>query len=79
MHNDCFWNFPHHCKYDVLDEKRHAHLLVGALKDRCTRLDRVDRNTFILYGDDEAVLIKPKSLVVRIALELYGAFISNIR
>lgn len=75
MAENSFWQFPHCAKYDEIKEERHAHLLVGALSDRETNIEKVDRDTFSLYGKDEALLIRPVSFVVRIGLELYRAFL----
>ena len=70
-----FWNFPKSCKYDVLTEERHVHLIHGALCDSNTSIEKVNRD-FLAYGDEEALLIKePKSPPLRLALQLYTALV----
>ncbi len=70
-----FWNFPKSCKYDVLTEERHVHLIHGALCDPQTKLEKVDHD-FLMYGDEEALLVKkPNSAPLRLALHLYSALV----
>lgn len=76
MNTDSFWDFPHSAKYDEIREDRHMHLLWGALADPLTGIDKVDRETYILFGENEALLIRPKSLSVWVGLELYRAFLA---
>lgn len=77
--NTSFWNFPKSCKYDVLTEERHVHLIHGALCDSNTSIEKVNRD-FLAYGDEEALLIKePKSPPLRLALSLYHALCCVLR
>lgn len=72
-----FWNFPKSCKYDVLVEERHIHLIHGALCDPQTRIENLENHDFLVYGDEEALLIKkPTSAPLRLALYLYSALLS---
>lgn len=76
---DCFWQFDPATKWNVLKEPRHHHLIIAALEDRCTGIERVDRHTYMVYGEEEALLLRPTTLVMRIALELYAAFLRHVQ
>ncbi len=71
-----FWKFKPSDKYDRITEGRHDHLYYGALSDCETGIDKIDRNTFILFGREEALYMKPKGIIYRLGLELLGAFLS---
>lgn len=75
---DSFWNFPSCSKYDVLEESRHLHLITGALSDPLTGVELVDNKDAVLYGPEEALLVRAKSFSLKIGLCLYGAFTSLI-
>jgi hypothetical protein len=68
-----FWNLPHSSKLDELTEKRHQHVILEALRDEETKIVKVDRNAYTLYGDKEALLVRPQSLVMRLTMILYSA------
>lgn len=70
---DCgFWNLSHCSKLDELTERRHAGVIVGALRDADTKVQRVDRGTYTLYGPKEALLLRPESPALSIAMTLYS-------
>lgn len=72
-----FWKtLPAWSKLDELDEERHAHHLQNALSDPSTQIDKTERNTYILYGEDQALLLRPVNKVIKWGIELYVAFIS---
>ena len=73
-----FWNFNPWDKYDELIEGRHDHLFCAALSDEETGVEKVDSHTYILFGRVEALLMRPTSLVCRLGLDLYEAFVSLI-
>lgn len=73
-----FWDFEQCCKYDVLTEDRHMHLISAAMRDPYTGTERLNRRDFILYGPDQALLVRTTSVVVNISLYLYDAFLSII-
>lgn len=70
-----FWDFERWSKIDVLSEPQHRNLICKALKDNCTGVEQADRTNFILYGPQEALLVKPATFSVRIGLFLYEAFL----
>ena len=77
MDNKVFWRkIPRFAKYDVLRDEDHLHLILAALHDPETGIERVDKKTFILYGTTEALLYRPVKLVWKLGIELYAAFIS---
>jgi len=75
---DSFWNFPMSCKYDVLEEQKHLHLIVGALADPLTGTEIVNNKDVVLYGPEEALLVRAKSFSLRIGICLYSAFIGIV-
>lgn len=66
-----FWDLPHSSKMNELREGRHDHLIDAAFNDSQTWVARVDNTTFMLYGPDEALLLRPQSLFLRVGCELY--------
>jgi hypothetical protein len=66
-----FWDFDECSKRDVLSETKHLPLILGALNDRETRIDSVDPGTFILYGEEQALLISPQNVVLRTTIIIY--------
>lgn len=60
-------------KWDKLKLPDHQRLLTGALHDPETGIEEVDRYTYILYGEEEALLLVTKIPVIKIALRLYRA------
>ncbi len=69
-----FWDFPSSSKIDVLDEKHHAPLIAGALMDAETQIDTIE-DGFILYGEEEALLFRPRTLVMWFPVELLRIFL----
>lgn len=67
-----FWNLPHCCKYSELKEGRHNHLIAAVLQDSETNVERVDGGTFLVYGPEEGLLLRPKSFYLRIGCELFA-------
>jgi len=68
-----FWNLKAASKLDQLCEGRFNHndVILACLSDSETRIERVDRITYTLYGDEEALLVQPISLHFRIGLFVY--------
>ena len=75
---DSFWDFPRYCKYDELNEVKHAYLWKRALRDPETGIERINKD-YILYGREEALLLRPKMLVMRVGLDLYDKMLSMFR
>ena len=71
-----FWDFPACSKIDVLDERKHSHLILAALRDNVTEAEAVDRTTYTIYGSNEALLVQTVSMPLRVALLVYGRVIS---
>ena len=72
--SDEFWSkLPSCSKLDVLDERRHNRVIVSILKDPSTDIEQVNRTDYSLYGREEAVLIQPKALALRIGLIVFMA------
>ena len=67
---DSFWDFPHSSKLDVLREDRHAGIICKALADPVTAIEQ-DNSDWILYGNEEALLVQPSSCYLRIVLLWY--------
>lgn len=73
-----FWNFQPHEKWDEVIEGRHDHLYYGALSDSQTNVERVGRDTYIIYGPVEALLMRPVGFIYRTGLDLLEAFVGLI-
>lgn len=73
MNRDRFWDFPQSAKWDQLDEHnpRHAKLIINALEDTETGVECIDRETYSMYGEEEALLVRPKSVLLFICLDIY--------
>lgn len=71
-----FWCFDDDCKRDVLNEHRHMLVIVDALCDKETCIELVDAGTFILYGEEQALLLSPKNVVLRLTMFVYNAICS---
>ena len=70
---DSWWTeLPQCCKYDELKEGRHNHLIAAVLRDPLTNVERVDSETFLVYGPDEGLLLRPQSLYLRLGCELFA-------
>lgn len=70
-----FWQFNPWEKWDEIKEGRHDHLYYGALADRETGIEKIDHNTYILYGTVEALLMRPSRKIFILGLELLNAFL----
>lgn len=73
---DCgFWNLPHCSKLDELTERRHAGVIVSALRDADTKVERdpMMRGAYTLYGPREALLLRPESPALSMAMTLYSS------
>lgn len=68
-----FWNLPHCSKLDELTERRHATVIVHALRDMDTKVERgMERGSYTLYGPKEALLLRPESPALSMAMTLYS-------
>lgn len=72
-----WWNFENYSKIDVLKEPRHNHLILRALRDAETRIT-VEDTSFILYAEEEALLVNINSPALRLLLFLYHFFLDRI-
>lgn len=66
-----FWHFNHDCKYDILSEPQHTHLILNALNDEETSIQYNNDGSYTLYGRQEALLAIPKLLSTRLLLCFY--------
>jgi hypothetical protein len=75
-----FWNFPKYSKLDILyeGEFNHDSVILTALADKETLIERVDRDSYTIYGAEESLLIKPVSPVLKISLFIYCSILSLI-
>lgn len=73
-----FWDFPACSKIDILDENKHAHLILASLRDLSTGVEPVDHTTYTIYGANEALLVQTVSMPLRIALMVYGRVVSFV-
>jgi len=74
-----FWYFHPSEKWDELQDNksRHLELLSGALGDKETGIEKYDRKGYIIYGEEEALLIRPTRFVIMLLLELYRIMIKH--
>lgn len=68
--NESFWDFPHSSKLDVLKEPRHAAIIRKALADQGTQINPEGRE-WMLFGEEEALLVQCSSCYLRILLHWY--------
>lgn len=68
--NESFWDFPHSSKLDVLREDRHSAIIRKALADPTTQIN-YDNHDWIVFGEEEALLIQASSCYLRIVLYWY--------
>ena len=66
-----FWNFPRSSKLDILDDRRHVHIYLSAFRDPETQIEAVDRESYCLYGLDEALLAEPRHPFLKLAFAIY--------
>lgn len=78
MSNKSFWDFAASCKYDVLREDRHSHLIKAALADEDTGVEPSPEGGFVLFGKEEALLVRPVSFALRCGLFLFYTFLRVI-
>lgn len=67
---ESFWIFPHSSKLDVLRENKHYPIIKRALSDPITQIEP-DSGDWILYGNEEALLVQPSSCYLRIVMFVY--------
>ncbi len=80
MSNKRFWDLPACSKLDVLKEGEYNHVsvMLEALADKETLIERIDRNTYSIYGTEESLLIKPISSVLKMSLFIYASVLMFI-
>lgn len=66
-----FWRFGHDCKWDILAEPQHTHLILGALSDEETSIQYNEDGNYTLFGRQEALLVTPKLFTTRLLLMFY--------
>lgn len=71
-----FWDFPACAKHDEIHEGTHDRLYLGALADSETGIEKVGRDAYIIYGKQEALLMRPVTFIYRLGLDLLEAFLS---
>jgi hypothetical protein len=64
-----FWDFPSSSKRNVLTAK-HAPIICQALEDKQTRIDLVDAGLFMLYSEEESLLVKTTDPIIQTLLLL---------
>jgi len=74
-----FWNLPPSNKWNILNDKAHYHILLAALADPETRVRQQNDTSFIIYGDDEAILFVVDKKSNGIALRVLEVILDNIR
>lgn len=75
-----FWDLPKYSKLDILieDTFNHNDVILSALRDKETLIERVDRHTYSIYGTEESLLIQPISPILRMSLFIYHSVLSFI-
>jgi hypothetical protein len=63
-----FWKFSHDCKYDILNEPQHTHLIHAALRDKETAIEHNKDNSYTFYGRQEALLVIPQLFTTQLLL-----------
>jgi len=71
-----FWKFKPSSKLDILDERRHAQVILSAFRDPETKIEQLDTLTYTLYGEEEALLFQPMSPLFRLGLFIYAMILS---
>ena len=75
-----FWHsIPAWAKWDELSETKHLPLLQRVLEDPETGVEGFNRDEYILYGPEEALLFRPKGRLPRLAMHLYEAMMELFR
>lgn len=62
------WQLEASSKIDVLEEPSHTHLIMKFLGDQETGIERNKDSSYVLYGNEEAVLVIPSKGVTRLLL-----------
>lgn len=71
-----FWHFSHSTKWDILSDEKHLSLIFNALEDTETGIEVVNPEEFILYGTEEALLLRTAKLPLKLGFLVYAAFVS---
>lgn len=66
-----FWEFDHDCKWDVLQEPQHTHIIHNALRDEETSIEYNNDGSYTLFGKHEALLVFPRLLCTQLLIQLY--------
>ena len=76
--NERFWNFPAYVKWDELDERYHTSLVQRAFRDEETGMEEFEKNSFILFGEEEALLFRPTKIVYKLGAILYTGLLAIV-
>lgn len=68
--NESFWPLAHSSKADVLQESKHSYIILRALNDPVTQIEP-DGSDWILYSNEEALLVRPSSCYLKIVMLWY--------
>lgn len=75
-----FWNsIPACSKIDVLEESRHIPVMLRALSDGETGIERVGLEDYTLYGSEEALLARPRSPLLKLGFTIYCMVLTFLR
>jgi hypothetical protein len=76
-----YWhNIPPYSKVDQLDIKRHKDVIFRVLSDPETQIDEISDNTYVLYGDEQALLVPHTAGLMRVVIRLFRSiFMLKIR
>ena len=67
-----FWKFGHDCKWDILNEPQHTHLIHAALRDKETTIERNNDGSYTFYGKQEALLVIPQLFSTQLLLGFFS-------
>jgi len=70
IENESFWPLAHSSKADVLQETKHSYIIYRALNDPITQIEP-DGSDWIIYSNEEALLVRPSSCYMKIMLLWY--------
>lgn len=68
-----FWPLPAHSKLAVLADK-HYYLLKRALRDPQTGIQKQGRHVYLIFDDEEALVVQPTNVFLCLGLELVWLF-----
>ena len=74
-----FWMFRASDKYGEIIEKKHLHLLEGALNDPDTSVYPSGRDEYFLSGPEESLLFRPQSSLWKLTMLLYYSMCKVVR